>query len=191
MIGVLGYSAHEEIRRSLATIAQLVEHRTVAPGVSGSSPLGRPDSFAPVAQLDRASDFESEGRGFDSLRARSVPQISRQVRRWKTGACRRARPNCVQNVSRNAGQLCGRAGLDLAYCRTEVIFGHDVVPVEDAPSAVARQLHHHRFGHASSPGIGDIQRAMAVKTMSWRRRSLRQLLRSALRGALQPPQGLS
>ena len=25
--------------------------------------------FAPVAQLDRASDFESEGRGFDSLRA--------------------------------------------------------------------------------------------------------------------------
>jgi hypothetical protein len=29
----------------------------------------RVTSCAPVAQLDRASDFESEGRGFDSLRA--------------------------------------------------------------------------------------------------------------------------
>jgi hypothetical protein len=28
-------------------------------------------SHAPVAQLDRASDFESEGRRFDSCRARS------------------------------------------------------------------------------------------------------------------------
>ena len=27
---------------------------------------------APVAQLDRASDFGSEGRGFESLRARHV-----------------------------------------------------------------------------------------------------------------------
>ena len=29
----------------------------------------RLSAHAPVAQLDRASDFESEGRGFDSLRA--------------------------------------------------------------------------------------------------------------------------
>jgi hydrogenase/urease accessory protein HupE len=35
-------------------------------------------SHAPVAQLDRASDFESGGRGFDSLRARS-PQTMKLV----------------------------------------------------------------------------------------------------------------
>jgi hypothetical protein len=29
---------------------------------------------APVAQLDRAPDFESVGRGFDSLRARLLPK---------------------------------------------------------------------------------------------------------------------
>ena len=28
-------------------------------------------SYAPVAQLDRASDYESEGRAFESLRVRS------------------------------------------------------------------------------------------------------------------------
>src|SRR6266851_386773 len=112
---------------------------------------------------DSRQDFESEGRGFEPLRARSVPQISRQVRRWKTGACRRARPNCVQNVSRNAGQLRGRAGLDLAYCGTQVVLGHDVVSVEDAPSPVARQLHHNRFGHASSTGIGDKAPTQVVK----------------------------
>ena len=30
-------------------------------------------AFALVAQLDRASDFESEGREFESLRARQIP----------------------------------------------------------------------------------------------------------------------
>ena len=40
--------------------------------VTGSSPVCRPVvGNAPVAQLDRASDFESEGRGFDSLQAHS------------------------------------------------------------------------------------------------------------------------
>jgi hypothetical protein len=29
------------------------------------------DEYAPVAQLDRAPDFESVGRGFEPLRARS------------------------------------------------------------------------------------------------------------------------
>ncbi|CCQ95457.1 hypothetical protein CULT_2640003 [[Clostridium] ultunense Esp] len=29
-------------------------------------------SFVPVAQLDRVSDYESEGRGFESLRARHL-----------------------------------------------------------------------------------------------------------------------
>ena len=33
-----------------------------------------PDPLAPVAQLDRASDFGSEGWGFESLRARHIFQ---------------------------------------------------------------------------------------------------------------------
>ena len=48
-------------------IAQLVEHGIVVPEAMGSSPITHP-SFAPVAQLDRASDFESEGRRFESYR---------------------------------------------------------------------------------------------------------------------------
>ena len=42
--------------------------------------------IAPLAQLDRASDYESEGREFESLRARhslaaSHPEIFRELRR--------------------------------------------------------------------------------------------------------------
>ena len=74
----------------------MVEHRIVVPGVVGSSPIthprpisptmpnGRQDPLprscgapcyslprsAPVAQLDRAPDFESVGRRFESYRAR-------------------------------------------------------------------------------------------------------------------------
>jgi hypothetical protein len=74
-------------------IAQLAEHRTVAPAVAGSIPVSHPNFkklrnrleqclsdvatdlslkslHGPVAQLDRASDFGSEGWGFDSLRGR-------------------------------------------------------------------------------------------------------------------------
>ena len=65
-------------------VAQVVEHRVVAPVVVGSSPITHPiinignwkaanfqySFYAPVAQLDRAPDFESVGRGFESLRAR-------------------------------------------------------------------------------------------------------------------------
>ena len=52
-------------------IAQLVERRIVVPDVAGSIPVSHPKLFrrAPVAQLDRATDFESEGRGFESLQA--------------------------------------------------------------------------------------------------------------------------
>ena len=39
----------------------------MVPEAMGSSPITHP-SFAPVAQLDRASDFESEGRRFESYR---------------------------------------------------------------------------------------------------------------------------
>ena len=51
-------------------VAQLAEHRVVAPVVVGSIPITHPIVFAPVAQLDRAPDFESVGRGFKPLRAR-------------------------------------------------------------------------------------------------------------------------
>ena len=66
-------------------VAQLVEHKVVALVAAGSSPVAHPIFYyrdgclgrlfflwtvtAPVAQLDRASDFESAGRRFDSCRA--------------------------------------------------------------------------------------------------------------------------
>ena len=64
-------------------VAQLVEHLVVAQVAVGSSPITHPIKIkaiaalacsglmacAPVAQLDRAPDFESVGRGFESLRA--------------------------------------------------------------------------------------------------------------------------
>ena len=78
-------------------IAQLAEHRTVAPAVAGSIPVSHPNSFGslpsavrsalasrlrsshhgPVAQLDRASVFGTEGWGFEPLRGRH----SRELRR--------------------------------------------------------------------------------------------------------------
>ena len=55
----------------MVSVAQLAEHRIVAPVVVGSNPITHPknNEFAPVAQLDRASDFESAGRAFESPRA--------------------------------------------------------------------------------------------------------------------------
>ncbi len=38
------------------------------------------DSFVPLAQLDRAFDYESKGREFESLRARHMPKW----RNWQT-----------------------------------------------------------------------------------------------------------
>ena len=37
------------------------------------SPARTPREYAPVAQLDRVSDYESEGRGFESLPAHQKP----------------------------------------------------------------------------------------------------------------------
>jgi hypothetical protein len=67
-------------------VAQLVEHKVVALVAAGSSPVAHPKYYAwdgrtgrltvytvyaaPVAQLDRASDFESAGRRFEPCRAR-------------------------------------------------------------------------------------------------------------------------
>jgi hypothetical protein len=65
-------------------VAQLVEHLVVAQVAVGSSPITHPIlkkrpllcshcnglvACAPVAQLDRAPDFESVGRRFESCRA--------------------------------------------------------------------------------------------------------------------------
>lgn len=56
----------------MVSVVQSVEHWIVVPGVAGSNPVAHPIQTykAPVAQLDRAPDFESVGRGFESLRAR-------------------------------------------------------------------------------------------------------------------------
>jgi hypothetical protein len=51
-------------------VAQLVEHRIVAPVVEGSIPFAHPKfSRAPVAQLDRAIASGAIGHGFESRRA--------------------------------------------------------------------------------------------------------------------------
>ena len=71
-------------------VAQLAEHQVVALRVVGSSPITHPIkikghctilfaamafiAYAPVAQLDRAPDFESVGRRFESCRARQLFQ---------------------------------------------------------------------------------------------------------------------
>ena len=63
----------------MVSVVQLVEHRIVVPVVAGSSPVAHPilkKRQAPVAQLDRAPDFESVGRGFESLRARQPGDIT-------------------------------------------------------------------------------------------------------------------
>ncbi len=49
----------------------MVEHQIVDLAVAGSSPVSHPNRVASalVAQLDRAPDFESVGRRFESFRA--------------------------------------------------------------------------------------------------------------------------
>src|SRR5262249_61652069 len=47
--------------------SRLLSGYTVKSRIQGSNPCL--SAIAPLAQLDRASDYESEGRGFDSLRA--------------------------------------------------------------------------------------------------------------------------
>ncbi len=61
----------------------------MAPVVEGSSPFTHPK--APVAQLDRASDFESAGRPFEPDRARHAP---RGVHGWPE-------PHVVQGATSN------------------------------------------------------------------------------------------
>ena len=63
-------------------IAQLVERRIVVPDVAGSIPVSHPNFLkrAPVAQLDRATDFESAGRGFESLQACQLFRVKNWIR---------------------------------------------------------------------------------------------------------------
>ncbi len=56
-----------------ADVAQLVERRLAKAKVEGSRPFVRSTylfNYVPLAQLDRAFDYESKGREFESLRAR-------------------------------------------------------------------------------------------------------------------------
>ena len=48
----------------------VVEHRLAKARVASSNLVVRSIVFVPVAQLDRAFDYESKGREFESLRAR-------------------------------------------------------------------------------------------------------------------------
>ena len=57
-------------------VAQSVERQVVALDAAGSSPVTHPIFFnAPVAQLDRAPDFESVGRPFESGRAYQIISV--------------------------------------------------------------------------------------------------------------------
>ena len=47
------------------------------------SPARTPKEYAPVAQLDRVSDYESEGRGFESLPAHQTMKIRTFSRKEK------------------------------------------------------------------------------------------------------------
>ena len=63
-------------------VAQLAEYRVVAPGVVGSSPIALPIHqmlSAPVAQMDRAPDYESVGRRFESCRACQLFNFSNTI----------------------------------------------------------------------------------------------------------------
>ena len=66
----------------MADVAQLVEHRIVAPDVASSNLVIRPriEQNALVAQLDRAVDFESKGRRFESYQAHHFFKMAEYAR---------------------------------------------------------------------------------------------------------------
>ena len=59
----------------VGVLAQLGEHLPYKQRVIGSSPIG--PTFVRVAQLDRASDYGSEGREFESSRVHSKKVIKK------------------------------------------------------------------------------------------------------------------
>ncbi len=62
--------AHHFSKQKDADVAQLVERRLAKAKVEGSRPFVRSITDVPLAQPDRAFDYESKGREFESLRAR-------------------------------------------------------------------------------------------------------------------------
>ena len=55
----------------MVDVAQGLESQIVDLGVAGSNPVIHPNHTAPVAHLDRVTDFESVGSRFESCRART------------------------------------------------------------------------------------------------------------------------
>src|SRR3546814_20686845 len=74
---------------------------------------------APVAQLDRASDYESEGRTFESFRARQIPPITAESTPAHTAVFRGGQVrigsgrlvNFAPARTRNLGRCRGRAAM--------------------------------------------------------------------------------
>ncbi|GAV10835.1 hypothetical protein PBN151_0747 [Paenibacillus sp. NAIST15-1] len=58
------------ITHSICGHSSVVEYRLAKARVASSNLVVRSIMFAPLAQLDRAFDYESKGREFESLRAR-------------------------------------------------------------------------------------------------------------------------
>src|SRR5688572_13800149 len=64
------------VRGALRASRRATRFRALAEGF----PTGAPPGCAPVAQLDRASDYESEGRTFESFRARQFSHKNHRTR---------------------------------------------------------------------------------------------------------------
>ena len=114
---LLGWRASSDIsgRRGFAAVASFfcrgfegAPAACLLPGLSLASALLR----APVAQLDRASDYGSEGLGFESLRARHFS--SRGLDRSSSGK-HRARIVRSRDLSDNPGQARGPQGQTGAF----------------------------------------------------------------------------
>ena len=58
-------------RLKAAVLKTVVRQRTV-----GSNPTSSAIEFAPVPQLDRGADYESDRRGFESLRAHHLASVA-------------------------------------------------------------------------------------------------------------------
>ncbi len=80
----------------------MVEPQIVVLVVAGSSPVGHP-SAVPVAQPDRASDFGSEGWGFESLQARVYLSTTYAIDRFRAESLRRHFLATVQPKHLKAG----------------------------------------------------------------------------------------
>lgn len=90
----------------MVAVAQLAERLTVDQVVAGSNPASHPILLcAPVAQLDRASDFGSDGCGFKSCRARHLPVIARDTKEVATMEVLKVASNSKPNAV--AGALAG------------------------------------------------------------------------------------